>query len=124
MLRLGTARAILALLAIGCVASTSARVDNRSTTFDRLTSADLASVSMSTLYEAIAMLRPGFLLPNLRGEPPTVFVDGTMTSAPNILESMRTSDVAEVRFLSGIDATTRHGSVHSGAIIEVKLRAR
>ena len=114
----------LALFCLACAPARGVRIDARSRSFDRLTSADFSSVTVHTLEEAIVELRPGFLRMNLRGERPTVFVNGIMASSPTVLRDLIVEEVAEVRFLRGVDATERHGSVHSGAIIEVTTRAR
>ncbi len=122
---LSSRRIALALFCAGCAAQTVARADQRSSTFDRLTSVDLIEVGeRTTLQGAIAELRPSFLRPNLRGEPPTVFVDGIMASSPTVLRDLMAADVAEVHFLRGFEATAQHGPVHTGTIIEVTLRKR
>ncbi|HEY2855587.1 MAG TPA: hypothetical protein VGJ18_22280 [Gemmatimonadaceae bacterium] len=118
------AAALLLIFCMGCGASRSAHQNQSSATFDRLTAADLAVVSARTLEAAITMLRPSFLQTNLRGEAPTVFVNGTMASSPNVLRDLMASEVAEVHYLRGFEATARYGSVHSGAVIEVTLRRR
>ena len=74
--------------------------------------------------EAIAELRPSFMHPNLRGEPPTLFVDGIEASSFDVLRYMSTADVAEGRWLRGQDATIRYGTVHTGAVLAVTLRSR
>ena len=73
------------------------------------------------LLEALRVLRPRFVAP--RGPDgtrlPAVYVDG----APRLggladLASIRSDAVAEVRYLSAIEATTRFGSGHmAGAIL-------
>ena len=114
----------LALFGLACGSARGVRINAGSWSFDRLTSADLAMVSVRTLEEAIVELRPGFLHVNLRGERPTVFVNGILASSPTALRDLMVGEVAEVRFLRGVDATERHGSVNSGAIIEVTTRVR
>ena len=124
MPRIRHAGLALALFCQACAPARGVRIDSRSRSFDRLTSSDLARVTVQTLEAAIVELRPAFLRTNLRGERPTVFVNGIMASSPTVLRDFVVEEVAEVRFLRGMDATERHGSVHSGAIIEVTTRAR
>lgn len=89
-----------------------------------LTARDLCTWSTRSLYDVIAELRPNFVRPNLRGEPPTLFVNGMLAGSIEVLHALPTDAVSEVRLLRGADATARHGSVHTGSILEVTLRSR
>ena len=89
-----------------------------------LTANDLHVVSAPTLYEAVDELRPHFLHPNFRGEPPTVFVNGVLAGSVDMLRQIAPSMVKEVRLLRSIDATAAHGPAHTGSIIAVMLRDR
>lgn len=112
------------VFSVACAGHRIAPADHTSRTFDRLTAADFAMTSERSLEGAIGALRPSYLRTNYRGESPTVFVNGIQASSPRVLRDVPASDVVEVRFLRGFEATTRYGSIHSGAVIEVTLRKR
>ena len=84
MPRIRHAGLALAQFCLACGPARGVRIDSRSRSFDRLTSADLARVTVQTLEEAIVELRPAFLRTNLRGERLTVFVNGIMASLPSV----------------------------------------
>ena len=77
---------------------------------DTLTRADLLETDEAILYEAIQRLRSRWLRArggNLTSRTPVqVFVDGTQRGDVNALRDIRVLDVADVRFLSAIDAAT------------------
>ena len=105
-------------------ASTTHVVDVQSSQPRFLTADDLQSVTAATLYEAVARLRPNFVRANLRGGPPTVFVNGLLAGSVDALRHIAPRTVKGVRLLRGADATSRYGNVHTGSIIDVTLRAR
>lgn len=79
--------------------------------------------------EAVRRLRPQWL--RRRGQPsalaeagtgsryPRVHLDGVPLSDIDELESIRASDVREMRFLSGTEASTRFGTGYSNGVILV-----
>jgi hypothetical protein len=116
--------AMLASL-IGCVGATTTHViDVPSSQTRLLTATDLQSVNTATLYEVVAQLRPNFVRANLRGERPTVFVNGFLAGSVEVLRHLAPRTVKDVRLLRGADATARYGNVHNGSIIDVTLRSR
>ncbi|MGH7443489.1 MAG: TonB-dependent receptor plug domain-containing protein [Longimicrobiales bacterium] len=118
--------ALLAALA-GCASSGSG---NRSLQSRNLiTAAEVQAIHVTTVYEAIMQLRPHFL--QTRGQAsirdpsagePVVYVNGVRYGGTKTLQGMRAMDVAEIRFLSASDATTRYGTGHVGGVIEVRTR--
>lgn len=86
-------------------------------------------VRARNVYEAIAQLRPSFLQPHPIASSPgspvvaTVFIDGTpLSDGLGALRQMRPDDVAEIRYLSGPDATQRFGTGNAGGSILVKTK--
>lgn len=82
----------------------------------------------STAYDAVQRLRPGFL--RLRttssgpGFLPEVFVDGMRKGSPELLRAIPASEVAEIRYLTVQDATTRYGLNVPAGVLDVKLIGR
>jgi hypothetical protein len=102
-----------------------------------ITRQELVAVQVATAYEAVQRLRPSFLRPRtIAGATPTgpgtstpqgyavVYVDGIRKGALDHLRTIPTSEVAEVRLLSAMDATTRYGMDVAGGVIDVKLIGR
>jgi hypothetical protein len=89
-----------------------------------LTASDLQAVSARTLYDAVVELRPSFVRANVRGEPPTVFVNGFLAGSVEVLRQLDPGAVKEIQLLRGAEATARYGNVHTGSIIDVTLRSR
>jgi hypothetical protein len=122
---LTSVRLTLAMTCLGCAAATSMRPREAFIgTLNEVGPRELQAVSSRMLYEALAELRPRFLLTNYRGETATVFINGALAGSTQVLQHISKSDVAIVRFLHGLDATQNHGAVHSGTVIEVTLQAR
>lgn len=53
---------------------------------------------------------------------PTVIVNGVHRGGLEMLRSLQLAEVASIRYYRSLDATTRFGSQHSGAVIDVRLR--
>jgi len=96
---------------------------------DRITSDELATVDVQNALQAVQRLRPNFLqnrggaASSLTQGPQdvVVYVDQTRMGGPNTLAQIPISDVKEIQWLSGTDATQRFGTGHgSGAIIVIR----
>ena len=78
--------------------------------------------------EALRQLRPEFLNPVTGGYgasqvlTPTVVIDGVHRGGVEMLRTLRLGEVVSMRYYRSIDATTRFGPGHSGAVIDVRLR--
>lgn len=97
---------------------------------DVLTRDEIVASSAATAYDAVRQLRPNFM--RSRGQSsiqspgaamPVVYVDNIARGGLDALRDIRAGDVAEIRYVSASDATTRYGTGHSGGVIEVELRA-
>jgi hypothetical protein len=118
-------RIAMMVILTACVGPMTTHViDARPSELRLLTAGDLQAVSARTLYEAVAELRPSFVRANVRGEPPTVFVDGFLAGSVEVMRQLAPGTVKSVRLLRGAEATARYGNVHTGSIIEVTLRSR
>lgn len=93
---------------------------------NRITALDIQALDgVKTAYDAVRALRPQFLrarpsgsVRNRQPVPIAVYVDGTYRGGTEILTQLQANAVAEIRWLSGTDATTRFGTNHeSGAIL-------
>lgn len=115
--------AVALALAGGCG---SARQDPMATTPrqrpDMLTAQEVAHYANAL--EAIRTLRGQWLSrqSHLRRSP-GVFVDGSLTPGLNTLAQYPADKIKEIRFLPGIEASTRFGSEHgAGAILVTTTR--
>jgi hypothetical protein len=78
--------------------------------------------------EALRQLRPEFLNPVPGGYggsqvlTPTVVINGVHRGGVEMLRTLRLGEVVSMRYYRSIDATTRFGPGHSGAVIDVRLR--
>jgi hypothetical protein len=77
--------------------------------------------------EALSRLRPEFLNPVPGGYGgsqvlmPTVYINGTERGSIEMLRTLRLAEVRSMRYYRSIDATTRFGAAHTGAVIDVTL---
>jgi hypothetical protein len=129
MMRRTLVLAFALALTAGCSPSTQASgaAGPRSSS-NVLTRQEIATVSVQNLYEAVQRLRPGFLRARTTssgpGYLPDVFVDGIRKGSPEYLRSIPATEVAEIRYLSVQDATTRYGLNVSAGVLDVKLIGR
>lgn len=127
---------MLAVAAIGC-ASSGARGASGATQQssrqrgqrDRITSEELATIDVQNALQAVQRLRPNFL--QTRGgasssltqgpQDVVVYVDQTRMGGPSTLAQIPITDVKEIQYLNGTDATQRYGTGHgSGVIIVIR----
>jgi len=94
-----------------------------------VSAADLAQLPGGwNALEALRELRPEFLNPVPGGYggsqvlTPTVIIDGVHRGGVETLRSLRLEEVVSMRYYRSIDATTRFGPQHTGAVIDVRLR--
>jgi hypothetical protein len=120
---------IIAFAAIvgGCASSaapsTSAALQSRivRSSPNTLTKTELVANDQGRdLYETLRALRPTFLFS--QGSAPTVAINGVLVGPTSILRTINVNEVTSVRLLNGLDATTRYGAQHTGAVLLVELR--
>lgn len=117
----------LGLLLLGCVASTPwDRPRPTPHSSNKVVCEELLATREATLYEAIEATRPPFVHPrNASRYGPLLYVDGVPMAEFDAIYSIPLSDVVEVAFMSGPDATTRYGTGHvGGALLVTTFRGR
>jgi hypothetical protein len=97
-----------------------------------LTEDDIASISVSSAYDAVERLRPMFLKTRGRStinadrsqyaEYASVFVDGQFYGELPSLRNVVASQVREIRYLSGPDAVTKYGMRYGNGAIDVRMK--
>ena len=94
-----------------------------------ITSDELAKVDVQNALQAVQRLRPNFLqthggMSSSMTQGPqdvVVYVDNTRMGGPSSLSQIPITDVKEIQYLNGPDATQRFGTGHgSGAIIVIR----
>lgn len=116
---------LLAVLVMGgaaCASSGAPAAPTRSP--DVITAAELGPHSGSAR-QVIERLRPRFLrvrgptsLSNPDADRIVVYVDNSRMGGVEVLDQIQADDIAEIRYLSAPDATSRYGIGHSaGAIL-------
>lgn len=94
-----------------------------------LTQEELAASVFDTAYEAVERSRPEWLrsrgatsLMHGTAEYVVVYMDHARLGEMATLRNVRVTDIREIRYLSGPEATTRYGTGHSGGVIHVLLK--
>ena len=120
---------VLAMISVACASggsgSSSERGAGNVLTYDELVASNQTNVAM-----AIQALRPAWL--RARGQTSlnsttvvTVFMDGVPQGNVSELTSMRLTNILDVTYFSGSDATFRFGTLAgSGGAIEVRTLRR
>ncbi len=120
---------LVALVVTACAPTTSRRVAPQPMSRAFVSAEDLSRFPGGwSAFEALSRLRPEFLKPvpggyaNGQVLTPTVILDGIHRGGIEMLRTLRLGEVVSVRYYRSLDATTRFGPQHSGAVIEVRLR--
>jgi len=97
-----------------------------STSRDLITESELAEVDAINAYTAVQQLRPQWLRsrgPASFTEPtgtlPSVYADNMRLGGLAALQTISVSEIAEIRYISSRDATTRWGTGVIGGVIEI-----
>lgn len=126
MLRIPMA-ALLSLTLVACVAP--ARVHQPAPDPQFITQVDIVNSRAFDAYDAIRLLRPGFL--GFRGHTsvlgtsspyPRVYVDGLLYGEFDALRAIPASQVATIRLYRSWDAMTRFGGGNMGGVIAITTR--
>jgi hypothetical protein len=115
--------ALIPALLFGC-ASQGAGTGSRDRSV--LTSDELEAVSLTWAHETISRLRPEWLstrgtrsLNRPNASDVVVYMDGMRFGGPDSLRTIRTSDIGEIRYMTGPEATNRFGTGVSGGVIHI-----
>jgi hypothetical protein len=109
-----------------CAAKTQNGPGGTSGPRDRITAAELAEVDAVDAYTAVQQLRPLWLrargaasFSEPMGSLPTVYADNMRLGDVGTLQTIPLAEIAEIRYISASDATTRWGTGVVGGVIEV-----
>lgn len=96
---------------------------------DVIVEQELRGTTATNLHEAIAQLRPRFLQQrgkttgqNVEASTVVVYIDGSRAGGVQELRSIHPSEVREVRYLDGPQASARFGDRHGGGAILVSRK--
>lgn len=94
-----------------------------------ITAEEISSLNVTNAWEVIQHLRPDYLrsrgsvsIRNQAAQFAVVYVNGMRAGGLDELRSVRAGDVANIRFISAADATTRWGTGHTGGVIEITTK--
>ena len=80
-----------------------------------LSEAQISAASAPTAYDAIWRLRPSALnLGGIKSREPTVYLDGMRLGGVSELQRISAADIAEIRFLSPVEASAFLGPTQRG----------
>ena len=93
-----------------------------------ITAAELGSFPTNSVYEIVSRLRPEFLRRDhdaVEGSAdPTVYIDDLVAGPVLTLLSIPADAVAEIHYITAVDAFLLHGATQRGGIIFVRMRRR
>lgn len=113
------------LLTLGCFKSMAGSGAERGHGRAPLTGEEIRSAGITSVLEAIRRLRPQYLVSRApvtganKSGLPVVYVDNMPYGPVSELQAMPTETVAEIRFISPEDATTRWGTNYPNGVILV-----
>ncbi len=117
----------LALVMAACSSAGTGSATSRNSNV--VTAEELAEVDYLSGLEAVQRLRPNWL--RVRGQATfnrqgsagiRLYVDGRRQNDISDLGNIRSSDIREMRFLTGREATMRYGTDHGDGAILVQLK--
>lgn len=129
--------ALLVVLLAGCrtaqpAGSAALRTTTPLTTArssDALDCAEIRSARVDNAYEAVMRFRPEFLRPrgavsvaDPSGGAPMVYVDNVRQGGPDMLRTIPTGAIVDIRYLSATTASDRFGPLYPGGVIVVRTR--
>lgn len=107
-----------------CVSAGSSQVASRLPVSRVLRAEEIATIPVTTAYEAVRQLRPQFLRstrgPGDSAPRVVVYVDGVRRGGVEELKRVPASLVLEIRFLTASEATTLYGTGHGGGALEIR----
>jgi outer membrane receptor protein involved in Fe transport len=111
----------LALGLAGCASGGGTGSRPAGSTANRIVRAELAGIDQIDALQAVNRLRPSWV--SMRGgSEPVLYVDGVRRANFRDLSTMQTTDIEQIEYMSGSDASTRYGTGHGGGAIMVTTR--
>lgn len=105
----------------GCASAGGGSSRPAGSSMTRIVRAELAELPEMNALQAIERLRRRWLQ-SRAGDQVQLYVDGSRRSNVRDLESIRSTEIEQMEFMSASDATTRYGTGHSGGAILVTSR--
>ena len=109
-----------------CAAGTRTSAADRSSSRDLITESELLGITAVNAFNAVQQLRPQWLrsrgassLRTSEADLPVVYLDEMRFGDLTVLQNIPIAEIAEIRYISGPDATTRWGTGVSGGVIQV-----
>jgi hypothetical protein len=91
-----------------------------------ITRTELADCGVADTYEAVRLLRPGWLSSRVRTRPnqgsdglPVLYAQNMWYGSAYDLQQFHMADIEEIRYVHPLDATTRWGTGHTDGVIEI-----
>jgi hypothetical protein len=110
----------------GCVSTSSSQGGTSGSSRDRITLEELQALPPGSAYDAVRALhrdwlrsRSSTISTDSGRTTPEIFVDGLPFGSWEMLYQIGIETIAEIRFFSASDATTRYGTGYTGGIIEI-----
>jgi len=114
------------LTAVGCAGTSASAGFPTRPTMGPITRAEMEASGVSDPYEAVRLLRPNWLRLRVRTAThgardglPILYSQNLRLGSIYGLRDFRIEGIKEIRYISGVDATTRWGMGHTGGVIEV-----
>jgi len=118
-------------LVSACAAPTQTIAPDSPASPQRIVPSELLDVVAGNAYDVVRQLRPQWLrsrgptsVMEPRGELPSVYVDNMMHRDLEVLRDIPLSEILEMRFVNGPDATNRWGTGFVAGVIEVVKKSK
>jgi hypothetical protein len=111
----------LTLGTAGCASGGSGSTRPPGATTNRIVQAELEALPQMNALQAIERLRNQWLRTR-SGDAPQLYVDGARRSSISDLQSILSTEVEQMQYMSAGDATNRFGTGHTGGAILVTMK--
>lgn len=122
MLRRASRISALLLLLVGGACATSGDGAPRRDP-DVISAEEIGNFVSTNAYEVVQRLRPNWLRGRNQADAPVVYVDGIRMGGVEVLRTLQTNRLSEIRHRGGPEATTLYGTGVGGGTIEVQTRS-
>ncbi len=111
-----------AVLLVTACAAASQSSDSPRRQRNLITAEELQAIDEVSVVAAVRRLRPQWLRTIGRRSAPVVYIDNSRAGRIAALDNVSIENIAELRYLSASDATTRYGIGHDGGVILVRTK--
>jgi len=109
----------IAVLCTACTTAPQTGVSPASHSWSPISQGEIQGAIAGDAFEAVQRLRPRWLRPRMGESTPLVYMRNQRYGGIEWLRIFRCENVYEIRYVNARDATTRWGTGHSAAVIEV-----